>query len=893
MINLKKISAVIASTLMLGMSAGVAAAASYPAPFVVTGGVADVAIVYGTGAGVSALDAVQAGNIQTNLQSFMGAGSTSTTTTVSGEAIELYTGGTKLYINDPINKVKTVLTKSELKTILADGSFSGNIDTTYSQAIQIGTSPTVAFGKQPTTDDDPTLAINLTTSTSSPIYNLTVTFIKAVNLSHADSEGEELTFFGQKFIVGAATDGDTLVLLKSAERIDLDSDNPSAEVTIAGKTYTVELVSASDTTATIKVTDSTGKSETKEITEAQSKKVNGLTIAVNTADETNLKLSAGIIAGSEKVTLEDNSQVTLGDEDTAVDGTDVDFHAGSPGAGLSKLTISIASDDSDKDAILAGGSFIDPVFKTTKLSLSGFNIGQNDTASREDIKIAPDGDDRMQITFTDYNGNTKTVQYSKFLGAGDQNRSLIVDDSYRNLSVMEKEILHKGDYVVIGNEDTGRLLKISNVNNVTTGYGNDKVTFQDVFAGTSTDVTWTNYGVGTVTIGGRSYDVTLAGENGITDYLYNITIDDPAESTATQMIIYPTIETSKGAKVAFYEPIVNVSVFNWTTHGVAAAALNNLTAFLVPDGDGFANIGLYVDNLGNLTATCGTGGTATVLSGAQGETKSSALATSSVKCTLPNTGIKYNITWNNFTNYTSVYLLDAAGTTNIVNPAILVIEEKDDDSTYNALIAETSLGANSDNGAGVSDIERTWGTDNTAWEATLASNSKKQLDVDLYGTFVTTDLGDSDQYSATISYPDEQVYAMAYVAEEAANIETSSSSSSASQLGAVMIKDTEVSSTSAKNLLIVGGSCINSAAATVLGSAACGSDFTTLTGVGAGQFLIQGFSNVMGGKFALLVAGYEADDTVNAATYLRTTTVDTSKKYKGTSATSATEVALA
>ena len=36
-----------------------------------------------------------------------------------------------------------------------------------------------------------------------------------------------------------------------------------------------------------------------------------------------------------------------------------------------------------------------------------------------------------------------------------------------------------------------------------------------------------------------------------------------------------------------------------------------------------------------------------------------------------------------------------------------------------------------------------------------------------------------------------------------------------------------------------------------------------------------------------LVAGYDAADTVNAATYLRTQTVDTDKEYLGTSSTSA------
>ena len=50
MINFKKISAITGSALMLGMTMGVAAAANYPAPFV-SGGAANVAIVYGTGTG--------------------------------------------------------------------------------------------------------------------------------------------------------------------------------------------------------------------------------------------------------------------------------------------------------------------------------------------------------------------------------------------------------------------------------------------------------------------------------------------------------------------------------------------------------------------------------------------------------------------------------------------------------------------------------------------------------------------------------------------------------------------------------------------------------------------------------------------------------------------------
>ncbi|HJZ18867.1 MAG TPA: hypothetical protein VJ208_02080, partial [Candidatus Nanoarchaeia archaeon] len=86
---------------------------------------------------------------------------------------------------------------------------------------------------------------------------------------------------------------------------------------------------------------------------------------------------------------------------------------------------------------------------------------------------------------------------------------------------------------------------------------------------------------------------------------------------------------------------------------------------------------------------------------------------------------------------------------------------------------------------------------------------------------------------------------------------------------------------------------INSVAANLVGGAKCGSGWTDATGVGAGQFLIQSFADkYTTGKIALLVAGYEVSDTVNAAKYLRTQAVktDAGTKYKGTSSTSASLV---
>jgi len=281
------------------------------------------------------------------------------------ETAPLFTSGTKIYVNDSLNKVKTVLSKNSLPTLLASGSFSGNIDAKYTQIIKIG-SPKLVYKKQPTSADEPNFGFALSTNPSGYTYNATVIFSKAVNFSHPDSKGEDIILFGQKFIVGSDTDTDTLVLLKDAGRFDLDSDNYEVAVIFEDSIYIIELFSASDTSATIKVTDSSGSSETREVNEATSRNINGITISVINADETNIKLSATIIVGINKITFEDGSAVTVGQDDITIDGTLVDFGTGNPN-NITSFTVSIYAPESDKDAIREGESFVDPVFGTFKI----------------------------------------------------------------------------------------------------------------------------------------------------------------------------------------------------------------------------------------------------------------------------------------------------------------------------------------------------------------------------------------------------------------------------------------------------------------------------------------------------------------------------------------------
>lgn len=860
MFNFKKIASVLASAVMLSSTIGFAMAASYPEPFVTTG-TADAAVVWGANAAVS--DLTSAIDVQQNLGALVTSSKSTTSAGIVGEAVALFSGGTKLYINDSLNTVKTTVTKDNLPNVLKETTFSGDVDSKLTQTIEIGPNSRVTFEKQPTSSTDPVIGLKTSTTNTKPMWNATASFSKAVNFSHPDSEGENINLFGMDFTVSAATDTDSIVLLKSAEKLSLDSNNPSGDVTIDGSIYTIELVSASDTAATIKVTDSSGKSESKEINEASSKKVNGITVAVTVADETNLKLSATVVAGSDKITLEDGGSVLKGENDEVVDGTVVEFYTGNPN-NLTKLTVSFDAPSADKDSVNAGESYIDPIFGTMKLDFAGLNINRDSTA-RETIKVKNSGDDLMTVEFTEHRGKIISTQFAK---NGTKFFELMHNSDNENISVKESEILNVGDFVVVGNEANGYLLKLdSTANSSTAGTSNDKARFVDVASGDTIDTTWTSEGTGTLTVGGLSYTVTMTGDSTVatSDTGTNVTIDYP-DSGANILIAYPTIQTSKGAKFSFYEPMV-INLSGWDNN--PAGTNKNLTEIKIPDGDGYESI--------TITPPVAFGNNKTWMFGIDGTT--SALNTSGDTGAAILNGVKahigkldYNITNDNSTNVggeksnlIKIYLTQPGGA-NIDAPALVLWEEKDDNNVYEAIVLTLENGLNSDDGIGVNDVEDTWTNDSGNWESTLKSKTTLADDIDLWGTIATIDTGDSDQATAVISYPDEQIYAQIYMAEASAAI-TPGQTSSGSGGQVLIVKDSELTSVSGKNLVIVGGSCINTAAAKILDSDSplCTSMFTEKTGVGAGQYIIKTVKSPWSdSKVAMLVAGYEAADTVNA-----------------------------
>jgi len=167
-------------------------------------------------------------------------------------------------------------------------------------------------------------------------------------------------------------------------------------------------------------------------------------------------------------------------------------------------------------------------------------------------------------------------------------------------------------------------------------------------------------------------------------------------------------------------------------------------------------------------------------------------------------------------------------------------------------------------------------------------STKEESIMNYFGIIVAEDdsagvEGNANEDEITLSIPSDQVYATVSVV-------AGGEASTTEEAGVMTVMDNAVSSVAGKNLIVVGGSAINSVAADLLGGAYSEGMFTTETDVAAGQFMIESFDRA--GKTALLVAGYNAADTEKAVTYLLNKDVDTTVGVKmiGTSANEATVV---
>ena len=856
--NFRQISALATSALLVGMTAGIAAAANYPAPLV-QGGVGDFAVVYG--ARGASTDQGQANLIASQLLGL------TTSVGFGTDVVSLDTSSTKIYLNQSLNTAKSILTKTDLPSVLADYTFSGNVDSKMTATLKVGSgvaaggdnSNKVIFARQPTSNEDPVIGISLGSNTANPLYNASVT-MPAINFTHADSKGESIHLFGRDFVVSTETDLTDLVLFKAAQEVSLVAPtNPSTTLTIDGQTYTITLITGSGVaSATINV-----NGEQRSVNAGASRRIGGLEVALKDVTESSAlnTITATLLLGSQKMTFRDGSKVLVGSDEDPIDGTEVTITGGTNAT--TELRVSVFRPSSSDDAIIEGQSFIDPVFESFQVQFVGLSSPFSDPG-RETISVSNSGDKSMVLTFTDSRANTGTIDFAH----NESSAFKLRDSVNETIHVRDKINASENQYVVLGNEDYGFIAEITQIsNNTGTDYTRDRVTLRDLMSGETYQTSFTAEGQGTLTIHGKQYGVRFEGDGDTGKVVFN-----SVDAGDTSIAAYPTIKTKNGGLLAFYEPLtINLNQI------YATFAPGDLSEIKLPNGDGYTTAGLtYAFNRSG-TPAGDSSWNVTVGGSVVGFINQTAAQT--VDVTVGQ--LSYRLA-GSAVNSTTLKLKTPAGAV-MDGPAVVLFEGKDDDSDYHAVIVqlEENPAGTSTNGVGVNAILM---TSPTQWSSTLRSNADITKYVDWWGTEATLDAGDSDQKTATINYNAEQAYADIKIG--------SIGEAETPQLGSVLVTDAEVSSVQSRNLIVVGGSCINSVAAALVGGAHCTTAWQSATGVGAGQFLIQSYASPYAGtKIALLVAGYEAGDTVNAATYVRNRPqpIDTAvgKKYIGTSATSA------
>ncbi|MCK4647632.1 hypothetical protein KAT24_01740 [Candidatus Pacearchaeota archaeon] len=820
----KKISAVAASALMVGMTMGVAAAATtYPAPFVV-GGTANVAIVYGTGTGVNPSDLVQAGFIQTNLASSV----TSTGGTPSGDNVLLAESSDNLNINNTWSVFVGSVNDDDLPTLLADGTYiaDDNDEFSYEQNIDLGTPELTHFR-----DSDYESLVGLSSrtpvvgfqiSSSTYILNYTIDFLSDVtsdmdtNSRMDDIEGSELPLMGKNYYVSEFHNSTSATAAYFDKAILLDSANTGnvkegETTTVAGKSVSIDWI---DPDEVVFMVDGGLAPASGKLTKGQSYKLDdGSYIGVRDVKAKDVSGTIGSVSfsiGTGKLEINHGEDIKLNDD--TISGVKGYLHKTS-GTKLDKIIIQWKTDEE---------CFISPASELTMPGFGAVKFSMNELVRSEEEKITleKDSDTSIELTMPTKEGTISfNILYSNstggFIGIGKAADEKLATTNLNDLMFYEKRQgsdWHSYFVATYNTSKDGESYLLRAKVSQDTSAGRNETTIQKYDGSSWIDVCKEKKETDTCSIGDVSLTIGVINYTSGGDESVNITAGIPSDN---KNVYFHTAVTPGGLYI--YLPYDN----NFT--GVYSSPLSNDTEAL--GGVSFnASIGPEKENL----------------------------------------------------------TFKGHGSTDV---ALFMIGEDRDENIVGGTMFNLTLNDNTDHKLYVSEVDNA---------GTGGANGKEQGDTNIYETYIKDECAprilhytQPDEDWAEVYYPsgDSETYAEVFLTEEGSVLEGGESS-----LGDVLVMDTEVSSVSSKNLIVVGGSCINSAAATLIGGAKCTADFTTATGIGSGQFLIQSFGDAYTtGKIALLVAGYETADTVNAVTYLKTQTVDTTagKKYKGTSSTSA------
>lgn len=842
---LKKLAAMLMGSIMAFMPLAGGALADYtladfPAPFV-EGNQANFLIIVGSGGSASGIAQDLAGLI--NVAARLG-GETVTTEgggtaiSVSGEAATLASGTNKIYLAQALNTQVSTVTVDSLPTILADGTFidENSQEYDYEQTITVG-SRTFTFSNSGNDLDDPALVIDIGSNTGSPAYTLKVNFEKAVDFDASTSEGEAISFFGKDYTVGTGSDPDELQLLGGSESIFLDTEEGNtATVTVSGDEYTVTLkgVTSGTTPKAVIQVESAGTTDTDTVTEGQTKEIGGVDVYVKTANYYGLESKLGdatIMLGADELWFQDDQPVMVGSAKTDIDGTLVDFD-NDPGSGnTTYLYISIAAEDSDVDHLLAGEEFVDPVFGTLKVHFAdalyapilSSGKGADENSARKMLEIKRASDDCAAIKMT-VQGDESTLEFA--------DQADLEDDDSNAIHVIEGETMAKDEYFILNSGSYQHFFEIKKATCDDDNNADDDVSLYDAFSGTTYKITDKDLDASTAydwVIKGQTYKLYCTAANTI-----KMTSSDYATDGSGYVAVYP-----------YLAPIA--------ARDYKIALTDQVTVYMVDIGTQF-ELPTHTFNLTSNSTLSAEAGTV---------------------------DYNYTVTAHDADTANVTFAIDvdqdASNDNPETNPGVLFVEDQDnsDSDYYNAVIIPT-VWASSYTDVDYAEIEFT--NDNTPAAQTY-DDSDYQGIIDPYGTYVQIDTSDTYQDWIVLSYPTNQMYADVYISEIASEA-TGGTTSAVGRTGViksnVAVVDTDVTSTQKSNyhLILGGGPAVNKLSAEALGL-----DFPTYgadSGIPEDGYMINLVEDAfVEGMYALVIAGWEADDTAAAMSMVQANMADT------------------
>lgn len=491
--TIKKLMAFLTSIVMLsaivGANTNSYTLSDYPAPLI-KDAVFDGDIVYGENADPSDImglvDAVAEIAVIETEESI----ATAEEVVTIGEAYKIERNTDMLNLGEDIAYVGTKIDVDDLPTVLADGVYSNdkNKEFDYEQTLKLGNKDFTVFTDRDYEDDEPTIGLRYDDEELVMTYELS--FISGAE-SDVDKDGNledfedtSITMLGNTYDIVEATNqsGGYFEIMGGAVK-DVLEQGQTKEYTISGKDYEVEVTFIGQSGGGDAVKFKVNGELTKVMAESDTFKLkDGTQLGVREI----LEEEAGEIMpdqvefyiGAEKMTLENNEELQLNDED--IDDIRIIIYNTQDGLEYNLQSIKLQWITEDELFVTEEVSALMPGLESVKLNYEGLT-----TDAEEKIEIINDGEDTINLKIPvkgDEDGFEFAILYDDPLTPGGFN--WLGDEDYKLLTTTTSTYNYdknSDEMMVISNIKSfeTHFLKVTDIDDE---YGVD---FKDVITGTN------------------------------------------------------------------------------------------------------------------------------------------------------------------------------------------------------------------------------------------------------------------------------------------------------------------------------------------------------------------------------------------------------------------------